>query len=213
MSEAVTEPAELPRLSSSRENLNPPSRDQGHFIVLEVYGNIRAICWKPEQVDHTPMPDAAVTLLLYDADPNDTTLVVDLGEPVDEFPLGQREAVEHLRTNGRPVLADKLSKMLEEIADDPDEPKLNILSLRDMARLLTKHKEFADPSLSPARGIVHAQWRIDGTGALVWGFLGRDQILVVAQTDRSPDGQALDISDSGPRQEIVKKFGYLVPRN
>ena len=172
MSEAVTEPAELPRLSNSREILNPQRWDQGHFIVLEVYGDIRAICWKPEQVDHTPMPDAPVTLLQYDADPNDTTLVVDLGEPVDEFPLGEREAVEHLRTNGRPVLADKLSKMLEEMANDPAEPKLNILSLRDMARLFTEHKDFADPSLSPALGVVHAQWRIDGTGALVWGFLG-----------------------------------------
>lgn len=62
--------------------------------------------------------------------------------------------------------------MLEDVLADPDEPKISILSLQDMARLFVEQEDFADPFISPARGIVHAQWRIDGNGALVWGFLG-----------------------------------------
>ena len=124
----------------------------------------------------------------------------------------EREIIENLRENGRPVLAQNLKQMLEDMADDPDEPPINILSLRDMASLFLEKRDYADPFISPAWGIVHTQWRIDGNGVIVWGFQGNDRILVVVQADRTSDRDALDISAEGRTQELLEDYGYLVPR-
>jgi hypothetical protein len=160
--------------------------------------------------DHTK-PETPVTVLQYGEYPN-IALALDFGELVNEFPRDQQEAVGYLRANGRPILADKLVTMLQNVQDDPDEPEINIFSLQDMARLFVERKDFADPFIGPARGIVHAQWRIDGNGALVWVFLGNEEILVVAQADEVPGRDALDISTTGAKRTILKEFEHLVPR-
>ena len=190
------------RFSASRDLA--PGRS---FILRVSHTSIRVLSWRTAD---TIAQDYPVELLEY-KHPNGTTLVLDLEEPVDTLRHEEREVVEYLWKSGRRVLADKLITMLEEMVAD-EEPKISILSLQDMARLLVEQKDFADPFISPARGIVHAQWRIDGNGALVWGFLGHDQILVVVQADETSARSALDISTSESSQKIVEEFRHLVPR-
>jgi hypothetical protein len=138
-------------------------------------------------------------------------VLVDFGEPITDFPADHQETVEYLRANGRPILADKLVTMLQNIDEDPDEPEVNIVSLQDMARCLVERGDFADPSIGPDRySMVYAQWRIMGDGVLVVSFLGDDEILLVAQADRN--GCPVDVSKRGRLQDILKEYECLVPR-
>ena len=140
-------------------------------------------------------------------------IVVDFGEPTDDFPLDAQDAVRFLRANGRSVVAEKLVSMLENVKEDPDASSPDIVSLRDLARFLVENQDFSDPFIGPdRRDIVHAQWRFIGNGVLVISFLGYGEILLVAQADETPVSEALDVSKRGPKREILKEFGYLVPR-
>ena len=139
-------------------------------------------------------------------------LVVDFGEPLSEFPDEYQETIEYLRNNGRPVLADQLIEMLDD--QEPDESKINLISLHEMGRVLVGQKDFDDPLIgADRRGFVHAQWTIAGNGILIWGFLEDRRILMVAQADASsiaPEG--LDINERLPSEEVLKTYGHLVPR-
>ena len=153
----------------------------------------------------------AVRTHQYGKDP-DAWIFVDFGEPEAEFPRDHLAAVRFLRTNGRPSLADELVAMLQDIEDDSEEVVIDVASLRDMARLITERKNFADPSISSDRlGVIHAQWRILGDGLLVMSFLGREIVLLTAQADERCDREGLDISDRGHTLNIVRKYEHLVP--
>ena len=131
--------------------------------------------------------------------------------PIVDFPVDHQDAVEYLRANGRPILADKLVTLLQNIDEDPDEPEVNIVSLRDMARCPVEHGDFADPSIGSDRySMVYAQWRIMGDGVLVLSFLGNGETLLVAQADR--DGSPVDVSEEGRLQDVIKEYECLVPR-
>ena len=153
----------------------------------------------------------AIRIYQYGEDP-DALVMVDFGEPEAEFPKDHVETVRFLRANGRLILANKLVTMLQDVEEDPDGIAVNIVSLRDMARLIVERKDFADPSISPDRlGVVHAQWRIVRDGLLVMSFLGYGEVLLIAQADESPDQEELDVSERGQTQDILRKHGHLVP--
>ena len=152
-----------------------------------------------------------VKFIQYGED-RDAFVVVDFLEPVAEFPEDHQEAVQYLRDNGRPVLADKLFAMLKSVDEDPDGPTVRVASMRDMARLLVEYGCFADPSISPDRyGTVHGQWRIVGDGLLVVSFLGCGEILFIAQADETAGQEELDISQHGLALDILGEYGHLVP--
>ena len=161
---------------------------------------------------HRGTGDYEIMLIQYGGDSN-AIVIVDFGEGMSEFPKEHREIVKLLRENGRPILSRKLIAMMRIVNEDPDESSINIVSLRDMARLLVKHGDYEDPFIGPdRRGNIHAQWRIFGNGVLVVSFLGYGEILLVAQSDESPGEEALDISIRGPEQGILEEYGRLVPR-
>ena len=139
-------------------------------------------------------------------------IVVDDGEPISEFSPAQQEVIGWLRDNGREVLAEKLVTMLRD-ADDPDEPDVSIVSLRQMAQFFVKHGDFADPFIGPdSQGLVHAEWRILGNGVLVIVFPEDETVLLVAQADETPDKEKLDLCVRKSVPEIIEAFGDLVPR-
>ena len=156
---------------------------------------------------------SVVPVLVYQLEGHSNNLIWDDATPVEDFPRDQQDAVRYLRAHGRPVLGTQLQSMLQAIEEDPGEPGINFLSLKDMAQLMVEQGDFADPFIGPGRrGLVHAQWRIAGNGVLVWGFLGAGEILVIAQSDEVSGREAQDINVQGAKEVILKEFGYLVPR-
>ena len=184
------------------------------LVASELYGQpevrYRVFIVPREDAVSREDPGRQINFIQYGPDASNMVLV-DFCEPITDFPTVHQQTVEYLRANGRPILADKLVTMLQNIDEDPDEPEVNIVSLRDMARCLVEHRDFADPSIGPDRySMVYAQWRIMGDGVLVVSFLGNDEILLVAQADR--DGFSVNVSEQGRLQDIFKEHECLVPR-
>ena len=141
-----------------------------------------------------------------------SVIVTDFGEPTSEFPEEQQEVIDRLRSNGRPILSEKLVTMLRDVQEDPDSPQVNIVSLRQMASLFIEQRDSADPFIGPdSRGFVYAQWRIIGNGVLIIRFPDDEKILLVAQADKTSDREELDISVQGPKSKVLEEYGYLVP--
>ena len=137
---------------------------------------------------------------------------VDFGKPSSEFSEEQQEVIDRLRSNGRPVLSEKLVTMLRDVQEDHDGPHVNIVSLRQMALLFIERQNFSDPFIGPdSHGIVYAQWRIVGNGVLIIRFLGYEEVLLVAQADKTPDCEELDIIIQRPKSEVLEEYGHLVP--
>ena len=142
-----------------------------------------------------------------------TYAVCDWGEPEEEFPDTHQGVVRYLRSHGRSTVANSLAKLLHMMQEDPDECIIEFISLRDMASFLVQEHEFADPAIGPDDdGIMYAQWRIDYNGAIVMGFPGQGDVMLVAQQDESPSAEALNISARLPVQSIMDTYGHLVPR-
>ena len=142
----------------------------------------------------------------------DSVIVADFGEPTSAFPEEQQEVIDRLRSNGRAVLSEKLVTMLRDVQEDPDSPQVNIVSLRQMASLFIDQRDFADPFIGPdSRGVVYAQWRIVGNGVLIIRFPDDENILLVAQADKTSEREEMDISMQGPKSSVLEEYGYLVP--
>ena len=219
-------PAMIPTISEETHPLwSPPQRAEGERYGvwsdrqeagvkrynLEVGGTSSIVGTTSIIVVYAATPD---TVLRQDVTIRQfgNYFVVDSGEPLGEFPDEYQATVNQMRENGRPVLADQLIEMLED--QEPDEAKISLVSLREMARLLVEQMDFDDPSIGADRhGLVHAQWTIAGNGILIWGFLEDKRILMVAQADESsiaPDG--LDINERLPAEKVLDTYGHLVPR-
>jgi hypothetical protein len=143
-----------------------------------------------------------------------TIVVVDFEEPEAEaeaeFDGNHWQAVQFLRSNGREVLASKLVETLRNTEENGG--VVNIISMRDMVRLMVRHQRFADPFISPDDyGIVYAQWRTEGNGIVVMSFPGGEEIVLTAQADAVPGLEELDISEQGDMHGIIRKYGHLVP--
>ena len=135
--------------------------------------------------------------------------------PTLETPLMRlHQIVSYLHDHGRKTLAGKLVRLVEDLPEDPETANIiiNRTSLREMAMLLVEQGHFADPSIAVSQdGLMHAQWRIDGNGVIVWGFMGNGEILAVVQADTTPNHPPLNIAEQRLQGEILKEFGYLVP--
>jgi hypothetical protein len=147
----------------------------------------------------------------YTDEDSNPVFVLDLQEPETEFPEDYLAAIRYLRCNGRPALADELVELLREAEEDPTETKASIVSLRDMARFMVEHQEFADPSIGPDRlGVVHTQWDLTGGGLLAISFLGQEVVFLIAKVWDGP-GQGRNINEKGRIPNILIKHGHLVP--
>ena len=82
-----------------------------------------------------------------------------------------------LREFGRTTIADRLAYLHGLHDDDPDEPLLEIESLRTIASFLLSEGQMRDPEIGLApSGLVVGQWRIPPSGILAMEFHAHDWI-------------------------------------
>ena len=162
-------------------------------------------------LDGTTARNRHIEIRRYIDEGSNPVFVLDLREPETEFPEDYLGAIRYLRSNGRPALADELVELLREVEEDPTEATASIVSLRDMARFMVEHQEFADPSIGPDRlGVVHTQWNLTSGGLLAISFLGQEVVFLIAKV-REGLGQGRNIDERGRISNILKKHGHLVP--
>lgn len=92
-----------------------------------------------------------------------------------------REIIDLLRVFKRRSIANRLQYLQELHDDDPDEPVMEIESLRTLAGLVLDDQKLPDPrlGLSP-RGLAIAQWSIPPDGVLTMEFHAHDWIRFAA---------------------------------
>ena len=95
---------------------------------------------------------------------------VDIDVPVEQDVL--ENTLYRLRHARREEVEQSLLELQEERREE-GECAIDPISLRELADVLIEQSHYADPALTADyRGKAHAEWRIDGNGILVWGFLG-----------------------------------------
>jgi len=111
-------------------------------------------------------------------------------------------------------VADRLSYLRQLAADDPDEPALQVDSLRELAWFLLTERWLSGVQIGVSPdGLAQAEWRIPGdaadtesNGILVMEFLGSGLIRFAAVAPRSTQGdvQRMRVNGTLPKAEAVR---------
>ena len=157
-----------------------------------------------------------IVLMVYKAyhDDDRVFIVADFGEPIDTFPVQYQQVVEDIREHGRELLAGDLVSLLSDLISEDIQPHAQgvvLISIRDLARMLIEERDFRDPRVSPDNaGTLYAEWEIYNDGVVVMGFPGYGEVVLTAQADEGPNHESLDISERGPRKDILAKYRSLL---
>ena len=82
------------------------------------------------------------------------------------------EIIAMLRLFGLDVVADRLVYLCSLADDDPDEPRVEIESLRAMALFIMSERHLLDPRIGiTPDGLIQIEWRIPDNGVLAMVFL------------------------------------------
>ena len=119
-----------------------------------------------------------------------------------------------LRDHDLVQAADRLRYLRQLATDDPEEPALQVDSLRELARFLLSERWMpsAQIGVSPD-GLAHAEWRIPGdagdkesNGILAMEFLGSGFVRFAAVSPRSTQegSQRKRVSGTLPKAEAVR---------
>ena len=82
------------------------------------------------------------------------------------------EIVAVLRLFGLDTLADRLGYLCSLADDDPDEPRIEVGSLREMALFLMGERQLLDPRIGVTLdGLIQIEWRVPDSGILAMVFL------------------------------------------
>lgn len=136
----------------------------------------------------------------------------DLFAAIDNYLLHQR-VVNDLKSGDRKNLASKVLRILQGSREDPREPDVVLVSLRAMAAMMLREREFADPVLGlDPLGLVQIEWDIIGDGLLLMAFLEDERVHCVVQADAYKGAPALDESERLIESEALSRFSHLVPR-
>ena len=93
----------------------------------------------------------------------------------------REEIIAVLRLFGLDVIANRLVYLCSLAEDDPDEPRIEIESLRAMALFIMSERHLLDPRIgvTPDR-LIQIEWRIPDNGVLAMVFLSSDLIQFAA---------------------------------
>ncbi len=101
------------------------------------------------------------------------------------------EIIAVLRLFGLDVVADRLVYLCSLADDDPDEPRVEIESLRAMALFIMSERNLLDPRIGIAPdGLIQIEWRVPENGVLAMVFLPSGLIRFAAVS--GPHGSEVD---------------------
>ena len=93
----------------------------------------------------------------------------------------QAEIIAVLRLFGLDVIANRLVYLCSLAEDDPDEPRIEIESLRAMALFIMSERHLLDPRIGVTPdGLLQIEWRIPDNGILAMVFLSSGLIQFAA---------------------------------
>lgn len=116
-----------------------------------------------------------------------------------------REITDLLRGFGRNTIADRLDNLRLLHHDDPEEPVLELESLRTLAGLVLSEGQLPDPEIGlTPRGLAFGQWRMPPDGILAMEFRAHDWIRFAGVGSMTrPTGQRRRISGTLEKHRAI----------
>ena len=115
------------------------------------------------------------------------------------------EIIGVIKTLGCDAVADRLSYLCELVEEDPDEPPMELESLRAMALFLMSERKLPNPQIGVnPDGLVQIQWRVPSGGLLAMEFLPTGLIRFAAVSEPARPGvERLTVNGTLPRAETL----------
>ena len=111
-----------------------------------------------------------------------------------------------LRLNGFEAAAERLRQLGSVVAENPDEPSLEIESVRALASFLMSEKQLPEPQIGvPPNGLVQIEWRVPTNGILAMEFLISGLIRFAAiSAPAQPGIDRLSVHGTLPKDATLK---------
>ena len=110
-----------------------------------------------------------------------------------------------LGLNGFEAAADRLSQLRSLVAEDSDEPRLEIESVRALASFLMSERQLPDPQIGVSPdGFIQIEWRVPTNGILAMEFLPSNLIRFAAISAPTQSGVArMSVHGTLPKDEAL----------
>ncbi|MCE2458175.1 MAG: hypothetical protein J4G14_10215 [Dehalococcoidia bacterium] len=114
----------------------------------------------------------------------------------------REEIIAVLRLFGLDVVADRLVYLCSLADDDPDEPRIEIESLRAMALFIMSERNLLDPRIGVTPdGLIQIEWRVPDNGVLAMVFLTSGLIRFAAISGpHQPETDRWSVNGTLPRE-------------
>ena len=126
----------------------------------------------------------------------------------------KEEIVAVFRIFGLVEIADRLRYLFELDAEEPEEPSIELESLRNMALFLMGKRQLQNPEIAASpNGLVLCEWQLPHHGILAIEFLPSDTIRFAAvsgSTDES--GQRKRVNGTLPEDDALAALRTLLPK-
>lgn len=111
-----------------------------------------------------------------------------------------------LRQNGLEAAAERLNQLGSLMAEDDNEPRLEIESVKALASFLMTEKQLPEPRIGVTPdGLVQIEWRVASSGILAMKFLASRLIRFAAiSAPVQPGIDRLSVHDTLPKDEALK---------
>ena len=98
--------------------------------------------------------------------------------------------------------------------DDPDEPDVDLESLKRLVRVMQANPGWGEPSLALAgeNNCIHAEWPVQDGGRVTISFLPSNRVDYTASSAPVTDDDALDIAGHHLEEEAIRNLRWFTDR-
>ena len=123
------------------------------------------------------------------------------------------EVIAVLRMFGLDSIADRLGYLRSLVYDDPDEPPIDLESLRAMALFIMSERQLPLPRIAVSPdGMIQIEWRPEDSGIIAMNFLpsGLIRFAAISSTDAC-EGDRLRVSGTLPMDGALEAVQPFTP--
>ncbi len=124
------------------------------------------------------------------------------------------EAVFALEALGLQQTAKRVAHLDSLCREDPDEPDIDLESLKRLVRVMQANPAWGEPTLALAgeKNCIHAEWAVVGGGRVTISFLPSDRVDYTASSATVMDDDALDIAGRHLEGEAIQNLRWFTDR-
>ena len=124
------------------------------------------------------------------------------------------EVIAVLRMFGLDSIADRLGYLRSLVYDDPDEPPIELESLRAMALFIMSERQLPLPRIAVSPdGMIQIEWRPEDSGIIAMKFLLDGKIQFAGIGEKAPEGvERASVSGTLEKDDMMRALHPFVSR-